>query len=220
MNSHNRMNLFQRTIAVLSATGTAALMALPVLAQAVPTEGVVNNGDVNRNSGTMNNNSSGTMNNNSGTMNNQTPSNTSDNCAPSTSGAAGGPVDSQSTSQSATTTRTSPSSYDTARTGVPNTPSSATMGQSSNQNTIGSTTYNNSTYNNNSGMQSAVPSRQFDANNRSAALPFRDNAFGTSGHEVKMNLDARQEGQNSYPTAYNSGSNQASTPLPVACAPR
>jgi len=206
MNFHNRMNLLQRTIAVLSASGTAALMTLPVLAQAVPTQGVVNNGDVNRNSGMMNN---------------QTPSNTlnnSNNCAPYTNGAVGGTVDSQSMTQSANTTQNSPSSYDTARTGVPNT--AGAVGQSSNQNTTGSTTYNNNSSYNNSGMQSATSNRQFDRNNRSAALPFRDNAFGTSGHEVKMNLDARQESQNSYPTASNLSSSQASTSLPVACAPR
>ncbi|MBW4444031.1 MAG: hypothetical protein KME10_22970 [Plectolyngbya sp. WJT66-NPBG17] len=220
MNSHDRINFVQRSLAVLSATGTAALMTLPAFAQALPTQGVVNNGDVNR----------------SGVLNNQTPSSTSDNCAPYTSGGVGGPIDSQSSN-----TQTSPSSYDTARTGIaePNSnsnvnqfPSSATLGQPIDQTAIGSTTNNNNrnvqsaTPNrqfdgNNRNVQSATPNRQFDGNNRSAAVAYRSNGpAGTSGHEVKMNLDAFQQRQNSYPTAYNLGAPQASAPLPVACAPR
>lgn len=211
MNSADRTNFLQRTLAVLGATGTAALMTLPAFAQALPTEGVVNNGDINRN------------------VNNQSPSSTSDNCAPYTNGGVGGPIDSQSSNTQSSITQSSPSSYDTARTGIaqPNSnsnmsqsSSSATMGQSNNQMMMGSTTYNNSTYNN-QGMQ-ANANRQFDGNNRSAAVAYRANGpAGTSGHEVKMNLDAFQERQNSYPTAYNFGAPQASAaPLPVACAPR
>lgn len=145
------MNFAQRTLAALSATGTAALMALPVLAQAVPNQGVVNNGDINR------------IENQIQPTNTQTP----DNCA-FVSGGIGGPIDNSTSSM-------------------------------------------------------VTPNRQFDANNRSAAIAYRSNGpAGTSGHEAKMNLDAFQERQreNSYPTAYNLGTPQASAPLPVACVPR
>ncbi len=202
MKSHNRMNVLQRTFAVLGATGTAALMTLPAFAQALPTQGVVNNGDVNRNSGMMNN---------------QAP--TSDNCSAYVNGGMGGPVDSQS--------NTAPSSTDTARTGIPNSAGSNTtnssmmgssnqsmMGQSNNQSMMGSMSSNNS------GMRPMM--RQFDGNNPSAAIAYRNNGpAGTAGHEAKMNLDAFQMRQNSYPSAYNfNSSNQASAPMPVACAPR
>ncbi|MBD1822747.1 hypothetical protein H6F51_09585 [Cyanobacteria bacterium FACHB-DQ100] len=100
MKSH--MNLAQRTLAILSATGTAAVMALPAFAQAVPTQGVVNNGDVNRLE-------------NQNQFNTQTPGSTSDNCVP-VAGGVGGPIDSETSSS----TGIAPSSYDTARTGVDN----------------------------------------------------------------------------------------------------
>lgn len=185
------MNFAQRTLAILSATGTAALMALPVLAQAVPNQGVVNNGDINR-------------------IENQTqPTNTrtTDNCA-FVSGGVGGPVG----SQSGNSTENLNSSYDAARIGVPN-----TGGMDMSRNMSGST------YRANSGLQSPTRFNQFDARNRSAAIAYRQNGpAGTSGHEAKMNLDALQERQreNAYPAAYNLGTPQASTSLPVACAPR
>lgn len=239
------MKLAQRTLALLSATGTAALMGLPVLAQAVPTQGVVNNGDINR------------------IENQQTQ--TTDNCA-NVTGGVGGPIGEQSNpAQSA------PSSYDAARTGVPNRAgsmnqssgsmmnqssnsmmnqsSSSMMGRSSDMsqsnsqsapssydsartgvpNTAGTnmSQMSGSTFVANANLPSPTPYNQFDALNRSAAVAYRHNGpAGTAGHEVKMNLDALQQRQreNSSPTAYNLGTPQASTqsaaPLPVACAPR
>lgn len=201
MNSRNRMPVLQRTLAIVSAAGTAALMALPAFAQTTPTTGVVNNGDATRSSDSMSN---------------QAP--TSDRCGSYVNGGVGGPVNSQSSSQAA------PSSYDSARTGLSGSTGSNTTqmsnsnngGQSMNQNMMGST--------DNSGMRSSMmnqPRYQFDGNNRSAAIAYRANGpAGTSGHESQMNLDAYQERQNAYPTAYNPSSPQASTMLPVACAPR
>ncbi len=186
------MNFLQRTLAVVSATGTAALMVLPAFAQTAPNvDRVVNNGDLNRNSGSLDNQApySGT---------------TSDRCGAYINGGVGGPIDSQSYNQ------TSPSSYATASRGI-------TGPGSSNQTMMGSTSYN-------SGMQSSMvnqPRYQFDANNQSAAIAYRNNGpAGTSGHESNMNLQAFQERQNQMPMAYDLSTPQASAPLPVACAPR
>lgn len=200
------MNLLQRTLATLSATGTAALMALPVLAQSAPTAAE---------------------------------------CSAYINGGVGGPVDTQSssnysnqTSSSGASNQTSPSSYDTASSGiqgntsvplgngaVPPSPSSVNqspgstnMEQSMNAETISSTQYNTV-------LQAAgsPQHRQFDANNRSAAIAFRNNGpAGTSGHEAMMNLEAYREGQNLIAsrnlneTAIRTSSN----PIPVACLPR
>lgn len=207
MNTPNQMNFAQRALAVVSATGTAALMALPAFAQAVPTQGVVNNGDINR-------------------VNNQTQ--TTDNCA-FVSGGVGGPID-NSGSQSVTPSRQFDANNRSAAIAYRANGPAGTSGhevkmnlnavQERNNNT-NSAAYNSS--NSRSSNQAAVPTRQFDANNRSAVVAYRSNGpAGTSGHEVKMNLDAFQARQNdsSYPTAYNLGTPQASAPLPVACAPR
>ncbi|HTL88970.1 MAG TPA: hypothetical protein VL134_06190 [Leptolyngbya sp.] len=79
MQTHNRTNILHRTLAMVGATGTAALMALPVLAQAVPTQGVVNNGD--------------TM---PSAVSNPSSGMTSDRCASYMKGGMGGSTDSQS----------------------------------------------------------------------------------------------------------------------------
>jgi hypothetical protein len=200
------MNLLQRTLATLSATGTAALMALPVLAQSAPM--------------------------------------TSE-CSAYMNGGIGGPVDTQSSSNSSNQTsssgasnQTAPSSYDTASSGVqgntsvplgnsavPPSPSSmnqssnsTNMGQSMNGETIGSTEYNTI-------LQAAgsPQHRQFDGNNRSAAVPFRNNApAATSGHEAKLNLEAYQEGQNLIASRNlnETAIRTASNPIPVSCLPR
>lgn len=189
------MNLLQRTLATFGAMGTAALMTLPVLAQSAP------------------------MNMNSGA--------TSVDCSALTSGGIGGPVDTQ-----ASGVQTSPSSYDTASSGIPGntsvplgntsapnsssnvnqSPNSGNMGRSMNAASIDSTTY--------SAMMQVTRSpehRQFDSNNRSAAIAYRTNGpAGTAGHEARLNLDAYQEGLN----ALAERNLSASMPLPVACAPR
>lgn len=245
MKSH--MNLAQRTLAILSATGTAAVMALPAFAQAVPTQGVVNNGDVNRLE-------------NQNQFNTQTPGSTSDNCVP-VAGGVGGPVDSETSSS----TGIAPSSYDTARTGVDNgsltlnsdlsvrnssvrnSASSSiggtnntqnldsstaaarigvpnTAGATTNQNMMGSTANQNTmgsttTYNSNSGVRPVAVNRQFDANNPNPAVAYRYNGpAGTAGHEVISNLNALQYGQRSF--SANAGSNQVASSVSVACAPR
>ncbi|BAU13487.1 hypothetical protein LEP3755_40260 [Leptolyngbya sp. NIES-3755] len=198
MNTLDRMNFAQRTLAVLGATGTAALMALPAFAQ-----GVVNNGDINR-------------------VNPQVQ--TTDNCTYVTGGV-GGPID---TVQSVTPNRqfdaNNPSAAIAFRANGP----AGTSGHEAKMN-LNAVEAQRSNYaaayngGRNSGTQATIPTRQFDANNPSAAIAFRANGpAGTSGHEAKMNLNAAQERQNnsSFPAAYNLSSPQASAPLPVACAPR
>lgn len=208
MNTPNRMNVAQRALAVLSATGTAALMALPAFAQAVPTQGVVNNGDINRV---------------------ESQPSTTDNCA-FISGGVGGPIDNSSSNlQSVTPNRQFDGNNRSAAVAYRSNGPAGTSGHEvkMNLNAVqerqGNT--NAAAYNigRNSGAQAAIPTRQFDRNNRSAAIAYRSNGpAGTSGHEVKMNLDAFQARQNdsSYPAAYNLSSPQASASLPVACVPR
>ena len=213
MNSHDRMNVLQRTLAVLGATGAAALMVLPAFAQTAPiTDRVVNHGDAVRNS--------------SG-MSNQTPNGqvlntmTSDQCS-YVNGGVGGPIESQSyDSQSrpvlSSDTVAARGVQGAAPSNVNQFPNSNMIGQPIDQTMIGSTTYN-------SRMQSSSMNqsrRQFDGNNPSAAIAYRQNGpAGTAGHEAKMNLDAYQMRQSSYPDAYSLSSPQSAMPLPVACIPR
>ncbi|GAP96183.1 hypothetical protein [Leptolyngbya sp. NIES-2104] len=206
------MNIAQRTLAVLSATGTAALMALPVLAQAVPNQGVVNNGDINR-------------------IENQTqPTNTqsTDNCA-FVSGGVGGPIDNSTSSSLVTPNRQFDGNNRSAAIAYRTNGPAGTSGHEAKMNLNAVQDRNNTTNsaaynfrNSSNSNQAATPTRQFDGNNRSAAIAYRSNGpAGTSGHEAKMNLDTFQARQNdSYPTAYNLGTPQASGSLPVACAPR
>lgn len=193
------MNLLQRTLAIVSAMGTAALMTLPVLAQSAPSNNGVNSNAVD--------------------------------CS-FINGGIGGPVDNQTSGNQASTTQTSPSSYDTASSGVrgntsvplgnasaPNSnsnvnqfPNEGNIGQRLDANRIGKTTYH--------AMMQVTRSpehRQFDANNPSAAVAFRGNGpAGTAGHEAQMNLNSFQEGQD----ALRANNISASAVLPVACAPR
>ncbi|MCU0551275.1 MAG: hypothetical protein MUC48_18160 [Leptolyngbya sp. Prado105] len=200
------MNLLQRTLATLSATGTAALMTLPALAQYAPVTPL-----------------------NSGVA---APGAT--NCSAFVNGGIGGPIDNQTysnqTAPSSSFSQTSPSSYDTASSGIqsntsvplgsgvaPSTPNQFQSGQSSNSRSISDTAYNTI-------LQAAQSPahRQFDANNRSAVLAFRSNGpAGTSGREAMMNLNAYQEGQN---LIANRNLNEtairlSAAPLPVACVP-
>jgi hypothetical protein len=79
----------------------------------------------------------------------------------------------------------------------------------------------------NIGSSDLFTRRQFDANNRSAAIAYRANGpAGTSGHEAKMNLDAVREVNlrpavplaNS-PMTSSSSSNLSAAPLPTECVP-
>ncbi|MBE9010346.1 hypothetical protein IQ250_09030 [Pseudanabaenaceae cyanobacterium LEGE 13415] len=204
MNTPNSMNIAQRALAVLSATGTAALMALPAFAQTIPTQGVINNGDINR-------------------VNPQVQ--TTDNCA-FVNGGIGGPIDNNN--QAIAPTRqfdaNNPSAAIAYRANGP----AGTSGHEAKMNLNAVEARRSNTYaaaynmGRGSDVQATVPTRQFDANNPSAAIAYRANGpAGTSGHEAKMNLNAFQARQNNgYPAAYNLSSPQASAPLPVACTPR
>ncbi|MBD1843028.1 hypothetical protein H6F89_06330 [Cyanobacteria bacterium FACHB-63] len=191
MKSH--MNLAQRTLAILSATGTAAVMALPAFAQAVPTQGVVNNGDINR----LENQN----------LNTQTPGSTSDNCVP-VAGGVGGPIDSETSSS----TGLAPSSYDTARTGVDN--GSLTLNpdlsvRNSASSSIGSTTTNQgaSTNGNTSSSinsTSANNTQNLDSSTAAARIGV-PNTAGATANQNTMGSSANQNMMGST-TTYNSNS--------------
>ncbi|MGG6270926.1 hypothetical protein ACQ4M3_41870 [Leptolyngbya sp. AN03gr2] len=205
MNTPNSMNFAQRALAVLSASGAAALMTLPAFAQAVPTQGVVNNGDINR-------------------VNPQVQ--TTDNCAFVTGGV-GGPIDTNNR-QSVTPNRQFDANNRSAAIAFRANGPAGTSGHEAKLNLNAVEAQRNNyaaAYNVGRGSrtQAIIPTRQFDANNPSAAIAYRDNGpAGTSGHEAKLNLNIAQARQSnsSYPAAYNLSSPQASAPLPVACTPR
>lgn len=220
MKLQNQLSAAQRFLAVLGATGTAALMTLPVLAQSPQnSNGVLNPNPSIFNEAPYNRSNSTTTE----TAQPIQPS-VSDRCAGYTSGGVGGPVDSQSTQSNASTNRDQTrSSDDVAATGVQGSTNSNTPAQSSQMNSMGSTMNAPTAMNNmNSRMQSRMITRQFDGNNPSAAIAYRSNGpAGTAGHEAKMNLDAFQERQARMSSMQSSmQSNLSAAPLPTECAPR
>lgn len=184
--SHN--SLSKRILALIGATGTTALLGLPVLAQANP---------------------------NSTT--NQAPYSLSQSgqtavqCPP-TVGGVGGPVGSESNNQTgamsstagnAATSDSKQTSYDTASQGV--NPNSSTAGSTDSSST-GSMT-SGSTSQDNSSASGSNQTAQFSGDNPRPAVANRDNGpAGTSGREVTTSLEANTSSGTSGTSSNTSGS--------------
>ncbi len=238
MKSQNQMNALQRVLSIVGAGGTAALMALPVLAQSSPLNpnpSIFNEAPYSRSGqgadsqmNMMPNAQSGSMMQNNSMMQNSSTMQ-SDRCAGYTRGGIGGPIDSQST-QPGNVTPNAQSGLSTPGSNVNQFPSRANVGGQLDQSVIGSTTATTQTgaqANNQSMMQSnrnqasAPMMRQFDGNNPSAAIAFRNNGpAGTAGKEAAMNLSAYNERNQNSMMSSNQSTNLSQAPIPVECLPR
>jgi hypothetical protein len=224
------MNLLQRTLATLSAAGTAALMTLPALAQSTPINSANCSAYINGGVGGPTDTQSSNSYNQSSSSSNQT-STSANQTSPSSYDTASSGVQGNTNVPSGNNNSVPPSSSNVNQfpnesgiaqpsTGaVPPSPSTTNQfGSGQSGETISATEYNTI-------LQAAQSPahRQFDANNRSAAVAFRSNGpAGTAGHEAKMNLNAYQEGQNliAERDLNETAIRTASAPIPVACLPR
>lgn len=242
MKSQNEMNALQRVLTVLGASGTAALMALPVLAQSSPLNpnpSIFNEAPYNRSGQTTDsqiNSTDSQINSTPVVPSGSSSSVQSDRCAAYTRGGIGGPIDSQS-NQPGNVSPSAQSGLSTPNSNVNQFPSRANIGGQLDQSVIGSTTAttqagaqanNNQAYSNNQSMmqsnrtQASAPfTRQFDGNNPSAALAFRNNGpAGTAGKEAAMNLSAYSERTQNSMMSSNQSTSLSQAPIPVECLPR
>lgn len=250
MNSRTKLNTLQRIMAVVGTTSAAALMTLPVLAQSNSNNGVLNPSPSIFNEAPYNRSTtSGVGNTNTiQTPGTQVPgAQSSDRCAPNVQGGVGGPID--QSSQGVTSNQQGLGSYSSSSdlAAVPGSTNSypnqsesyanqrdrgitsgqqTVQSQQTNQTVIGAGNMSSSNLN-----SANVNRRQFDGNNREAAIAYRSNGpAATAGHEAKMNLDEyQQRDESSVPVSSNTvpyssqsstSSNLSASPLPTECAPR
>jgi hypothetical protein len=205
MASLNHDRLIKRMVALLGATGLAAVSALPVLAQ-VNTNNSTNNGVLNPNPGIFNEYPY-----NSGSSSDQ--SQRSVNCSAYVNGGIGGPIDNGSSADNSS--MTGQSSYDTAT--IPQNRSSDSMNHSSNSD----------------GMR--VDGQFSARNPNASIPFRSNSPAGTSGGESNLNLQAYRANNGSFmqsavpsdnltSSAYSAPnqanySNQSVAPIPVECLP-
>lgn len=229
MNPNHEMNRLQRLLTILGTAGAATLMTLPVLAQNSTTNsGVLNPNPSIFNEAPYNRSTTGVT----PSAVPSTTGQTSDRCAPYTQGGIGGTAD-PATSQATPSTQQGGASYSSSSdaAAVPGSTNSypnqsGSFANQRDRNAGLSTNTSSGVQSSNVGSSDRVVRRQFDANNRSAAIAYRTNGpAGTAGHEVKMNLDeVREVDESPVPlasnqTTYTAPSNLSAAPLPAECAP-